>query len=318
MSASRIGLPDTELCSVYSAAVGEQAIGSASDFTHLLALEIAPPWPRDAFKSLHLDPAVRAALDSATTRWPTLRLQALYPHPDRSRDGFTHLLYYRLTDGELTYTGTSYLVPPTELPALITALTSPVANLIPFESFRQPTPTRELLVCTHGSRDTCCGTFGYPVYDWLNAHASEIPGLRIWRTSHTGGHRFAPTAIDLPSGRTWGRLTEAHLPKLLHQPDHPSLHACDRGLAALPAFGQIAAAAVWKQRGSYPRIVRAQLPGPEDTFDNPRITLTVLGATGEETVTVAISLSQTVRVLKSSGLGQLESIPQYTAEIVAD
>ena len=27
--------------------------------------------------------------------------------------------------------------------------------------------------------------------------------LRLWRTSHTGGHRFAPTAIVLPSATLW-------------------------------------------------------------------------------------------------------------------
>ena len=28
----------------------------------------------------------------------------------------------------------------------------------------------------------------------------------MWRTSHTGGHRFAPTAIVLPEGTCWGYL----------------------------------------------------------------------------------------------------------------
>ena len=27
--------------------------------------------------------------------------------------------------------------------------------------------------------------------------------VRVWRCSHTGGHRFAPTAITLPDGRAW-------------------------------------------------------------------------------------------------------------------
>jgi hypothetical protein len=28
----------------------------------------------------------------------------------------------------------------------------------------------------------------------------------LWRTSHTGGHRFAPTAVLLPEGTCWGYL----------------------------------------------------------------------------------------------------------------
>lgn len=29
------------------------------------------------------------------------------------------------------------------------------------------------------------------------------PEVRLWRTSHTGGHRFAPTALVLPSATLW-------------------------------------------------------------------------------------------------------------------
>jgi hypothetical protein len=28
-------------------------------------------------------------------------------------------------------------------------------------------------------------------------------GVRVWRTSHTGGHRFAATAVVLPEGTSW-------------------------------------------------------------------------------------------------------------------
>ena len=31
-------------------------------------------------------------------------------------------------------------------------------------------------------------------------------GVHVWRTSHTGGHRFAPTAVLLPEGTAWAYL----------------------------------------------------------------------------------------------------------------
>ena len=62
---------------------------------------------------------------------------------------------------------------------------------------------RHVLVCTHGARDACCGSLGTRL-------ATVLPGLgagvHVWRTSHTGGHRFAPTALLLPEGTAWAYL----------------------------------------------------------------------------------------------------------------
>ena len=60
-----------------------------------------------------------------------------------------------------------------------------------------------LLVCTNGKRDVCCAVRGRPVALDL---AAKHPG-KVWECSHTGGHRFSPTGISLPSGQTYARLT---------------------------------------------------------------------------------------------------------------
>jgi len=39
--------------------------------------------------------------------------------------------------------------------------------------------------------------------------------VRVWRTSHTGGHRFAPTLIDFPDGRYWAFADRQLLKNLL-------------------------------------------------------------------------------------------------------
>lgn len=57
---------------------------------------------------------------------------------------------------------------------------------------------RDILVCTHGSRDVCWGKFGYAIYKLLRARHAAPNGLRVWRTSHIGGHRFASTLLDFP------------------------------------------------------------------------------------------------------------------------
>ncbi|MDQ2727639.1 MAG: sucrase ferredoxin [Actinomycetota bacterium] len=63
---------------------------------------------------------------------------------------------------------------------------------------------REVLVCTHGRRDVCCGARGSRLHQELVAGPDLLGApVDIRRTSHTGGHRFAPTAIILPEATAW-------------------------------------------------------------------------------------------------------------------
>jgi hypothetical protein len=88
----------------------------------------------------------------------------------------------------------------------------------------------DVLVCTHGRRDMCCGARGTELVGRLAdvlavVAASVTPAsvaptsvaptsvaptsrVRLWRTSHTGGHRFAPTVVVLPSGSLWAFADE--------------------------------------------------------------------------------------------------------------
>lgn len=75
--------------------------------------------------------------------------------------------------------------------------------------FRPATPA--LYVCTHGSRDSCCGRLGVPV---LQAFREQnFPGP-VYDCSHLGGHRFAATLLAFPQGRCYGRVDVSDVPKL--------------------------------------------------------------------------------------------------------
>lgn len=64
-----------------------------------------------------------------------------------------------------------------------------------------------VLVCTHGKRDVCCALKGRPLAAEL---AERFPAAGVWETSHTKGHRFAPSLLLMPWGYSFGRLnTEA-------------------------------------------------------------------------------------------------------------
>ncbi|RDI51662.1 sucrase ferredoxin [Nocardia mexicana] len=59
-----------------------------------------------------------------------------------------------------------------------------------------------VLVCAHGKRDLCCARLGRPIAARLAAAHPD----RVWECSHTGGHRFAPAVVLLPTGLTYGRV----------------------------------------------------------------------------------------------------------------
>lgn len=71
------------------------------------------------------------------------------------------------------------------------------------------------LVCAHGKRDRCCALLGRPV-------AAELERMRpgrVWECSHTGGHRFAPIVLAVPSSiagaALYGRLGLGDLPSVV-------------------------------------------------------------------------------------------------------
>ncbi|MBV7292646.1 sucrase ferredoxin [Corynebacterium sp. TAE3-ERU16] len=89
-----------------------------------------------------------------------------------------------------------------------------------------------VLVCTHGKRDLCCAVKGRPMASAMRSAASSMEALLrdgstgpcsvdgagsesgtgespdvVWESSHTGGHRFAPSMILLPWGYSYGRIS---------------------------------------------------------------------------------------------------------------
>ena len=116
----------------------------------------------------------------------------------------------------------------------------------------QDIPARDIFVCTHGQRDRCCGCYGYPFYREAKQLSQRwnMPNLRLWQISHIGGHRFAPTLIDLPQGRYYGRMDMERFKLLaLQQGDWRLLLDAYRGWSLLPKPLQCLERLLWRNQG---------------------------------------------------------------------
>lgn len=176
-------------CAPWAVAESVDPVGTAGSYRGFCCVEWPRPWPRDIGEAPEL--AVLAA--EATARG--VRLQALLPAPER---GAARVVLYRHSgDGFVRYRGTEAECPPEEV------VEAALALLEGRGGHAVPAP-HDVLICGHGRRDVCCGTRGTELAAALEGALGG--GARVWRTSHTGGHRFAATGIVLPEGTLWARL----------------------------------------------------------------------------------------------------------------
>lgn len=208
--------------------------GTAAAAAAVVLVETPLPWPHDIGSHPLLEPL------TAVVRPHGGRLQAVVPVD--AEPGTTRVVVYRRPAGPLVaYERVERVVATGQLADEVGALLAePAAG----------EPGADVLVCTHGSRDVCCGADGMRLYTELVA--AGLPGVRIWRTSHTGGHRFAPTAVTFPDGRAWAWLDAALLRGIVER-SAPAVEAAahDRGCVgfddpfAQAADGAVLGAAGW-------------------------------------------------------------------------
>ena len=208
------------LCSKLSKTHGEDPIGSAPSWDRCLMVEVDKPWVADIASSKHFPDGVSEAMESADSNGVGAKLQGIEPDPEYSVEGcYRLMLYSRPAERFARYDKVEFVAPKDRIGALTRALLESPDELRDFEQYRVDSgATRDMFVCTHGSHDACCGTFGFPIFRKLrNDYTKALDGrLRAWRVSHTGGHRLAPNVIDMPEGRYWARIDAADLDALVH------------------------------------------------------------------------------------------------------
>ena len=193
-------------CSLYD----DEALGGTAGRTAAwLVLEHTGHWGRDILDGSALGEELSAALKETVDRaklkfllvhQPGEQRRALHGEPDAEGNP-THRVFYAIsTPGEEKLYSFSVSAPER-------LLDLPLDN--PEELIQttgaEPMDSPLILVCTHSKRDRCCALRGRPIAAHL---ADVLPPGATWECSHTGGHRFAPVGIVLPTGYTYGRLSE--------------------------------------------------------------------------------------------------------------
>ena len=220
-------------CSAASA-IDEPLPGTAAQVATWLCVEQPGGWGRDIIADGVLGQPLSAELgrraDAAGVRPMLIRR----PGRVAPADSRTVLLANSMPDAtwceRLTVTDVNQL-----LDLDLSLLRGPAPGL------GEPVTDPVILVCTHSKRDQCCALLGRPIAAGL---ARSYPDL-VWECSHTGGHRFAPSLIVLPTGYTYGRVDIASSAGLVAAAVDGEVATVGlRGRSCYPAAGQVAEVAV--------------------------------------------------------------------------
>lgn len=225
-------------CSPWTRAQGVDPLGSAPAFDALILVEWPLPWPNDVAEVPEL---------AAASTAPGVRVMTVVPRHDDGGDGLTRVVHHRRV-GVNRLVGVDHRVPRAEVAALLSQLAAdPLVDHAGLGTAVGDAPP-EVLVCSHGRRDVCCGRWGTLLH--VELAARPLGEARIWRCSHTGGHRFAPTAITLPDGRAWAYADVDLLEGIVHRTAPMArLAAHDRGTTGLDPWAQVVERAVFERVG---------------------------------------------------------------------
>ena len=198
-------------CSAFSARLGEPLAGTAPVATAWLAIEQPGPWGAKALTQSHLDLHVGAELGRRAegTGLRIALIRRVGHHALTDADAPRRVLICDTRPGTAAVRSLTISDPHDLLDLDLSALAA--GRLDIGEQHTNPA----ILVCTNGKRDRCCAELGRSLaLDLAEAAVSEpavsdagtLTAADIWEADHLGGHRFAPTAVVLPTGYVYGRL----------------------------------------------------------------------------------------------------------------
>lgn len=241
--------PSPTTCSGASLAVGEPLAGTAPFAEAWLIIEQEGPYGPNALVDSHLPERVGLELTRRTdnTGIKVLLVRKPGSHPDNHHQPQLRRVWWAFCAPHRVAMCTWATEDPNRLLELdLQALATGDVDAVHDDAVRDDVPL--LLICTHARRDVCCARIGRPIASAL-AVEPHWAG-RVWESSHIGGHRFAPTVLQLPHGWVHGRLGRAGATEVLERARTGELAAqWARGRSSLVPAAQAADLAVRAAQG---------------------------------------------------------------------
>jgi len=184
-------------CAVLSEEAGESLAASATTAANWLLVEVRGTWPRDVSDLTPLDPRAQKVITAWLEDVPSSRLLFIR-RPGRARDRrLVFVVRASEHEGDVRRFEVGAM---DELADIDLAVDGEVAD------------APLVLVCGHGTRDTCCARRGSAVFGMLAQHLAHD---ELWHSSHHGGHRFAANVLVLPGGIHLGRVAPEDAPRVV-------------------------------------------------------------------------------------------------------
>ena len=218
-------------CVEFAKSVGLDPGGTALAPDVVVLVEVDEPWPKPVGKHDAMVELVRATQE----RPEQIRLLAAVPTTDQPH----RVIVFRPTPTGMQRSERLLCADP--IGALNDALDD-----VDAPELASADGVTTMLVCTQGSHDVCCGIEGLDFARW----AESSTDVEVFRVSHTGGHRFSPTAMTLPDGRMWAFLDEAAATSIVRREQGEALADRCRGWWGAPTGpAQIGERAVFADLG---------------------------------------------------------------------
>ena len=315
--------PKVQLCSLISEASGEDPIGSAWSTSRYIMTELPLPWPYEVLSGTNAPAGLKDFVYGMYAKGIYWGFLGIAPDPDVAVEGHTRVLVFDQVPPPTTgFAAREYLFPTDRLIPLLTAFVDDETNAdVRAFQVERPTDQRDLFTCTHGAIDACCAKFGYPVYRELKRIAAESgTNTRLWRCTHFGGHRFAATLLEMPSGRYWGRLKGPHLSGLInHDLPTPEMRPAYRGWAMLGnTLEQVAEGEAFRRGGwAWTECAVTASGTPEDAEAiEGTITLTYRHPGGEEgAIVIDVLPNGVISTMGSSSSEEMQDAQQFRCAV---
>lgn len=224
-------------CSEACYQAGESPIGMASTYWHYVLVECPLPWPHQAVEAKLIPENLRELISELRQTQQSVRFLFISNKELRLNQGRRVILLscpQGRTQGYHKYE--SQVSDLTKVAPLVRSYLTNGTNA----DLEDSSTRRDILICTHGTHDKCCGKYGKAFYQEVCEVAASCQNVRIWQSSHFGGHRFAPTAIDFPQGRFYGFLNPTLFTSILQRSGNiRCLNQIYRGWGILPRPVQV-------------------------------------------------------------------------------